>query len=180
MLEDIEKTNKSLSKFSKVCKYMSIVLKFIFVVFCLCWLFAAGLMLFSIFNPNEFSVVDDANITKLILNVFYGIIIAVMFIIFISMFSDAANGETPFTLGQVKRLRLISLMLVAYALLDFVIAYNSALMQINTFNSGYVSTNGSAVLPLDFAPMIAAAVVFAFSFVFKYGVLLQEFSDETL
>lgn len=33
---------------------------------------------------------------------------------------------------------------------------------------------------LNLFPIVAAAVVFAFSFVFKYGVLLQEFSDDTL
>lgn len=180
MSEDVEETEKSLLKLSKVCKYMSLALKIVFAIFCVCWVLAAGLMVFSILNPGEFNVVDGASIPKLILNVAYGIIIAIMFLIFISMFSGAAKGETPFTLDQVKRLRLISLMLVVYALLDFAIAYNSALMQIDTFNSGYVSTNGSAVLPLDFAPFIAAAVIFAFSFVFKYGVLLQEFSDETL
>ncbi len=39
---------------------------------------------------------------------------------------------------------------------------------------------GNAIVAFNFAPLVAAAVVFAFSFVFKYGVLLQEFSDETL
>ena len=33
---------------------------------------------------------------------------------------------------------------------------------------------------LNLFPFVASAVVFAFSFVFKYGVLLQEFSDETI
>ena len=44
----------------------------------------------------------------------------------------------------------------------------------------YIVDSENAIIPINFAPFIAAAVVFAFSFVFKYGVLLQEFSDETL
>ena len=75
---------------------------------------------------------------------------------------------------------MISCLLLLYAVLDSAITLNTAAMQLETFNSGYISTNESTVLTLNFAPFVAAAVVYAFSFVFKYGVLLQEFSDETL
>lgn len=53
-------------------------------------------------------------------------------------------------------------------------------MQANGVNAGYISTNSDTIVSIYFAPFIIAAVVFAFSFVFKYGVLLQKFSDETL
>ena len=82
-------------------------------------------------------------------------------------------------MSQVKRLRIIAVLLLLYAVLDMVATNAMAVMQIDVINSGYISTN-SAIVTVNFTPFIAAAVVYAFSFVFKYGVLLQEFSDETL
>ena len=83
-------------------------------------------------------------------------------------------------MAQVKRLQIIALLLLAYAVLDFVTAYNSASLQLQAINSGFISTNDSAILTLNFSPLIASAAVYAFSFVFKYGVLLQEFSDDVI
>ena len=79
---------------------------------------------------------------------------------------------------QVKRLRIIAVMLILYAVFDIAMKYNAVFLQFNGMNSGYASMD--SMLTIDFAPLVVAAVVYAFSFVFKYGVLLQEFSDETL
>ena len=55
----------------------------------------------------------------------------------------------------------------------------NSLTKVNKICQG-VNLGDSSLFAIDFAPLIAAAVLFAFSFVFKYGVLLQELSDETL
>lgn len=77
---------------------------------------------------------------------------------------------------QVKRLRLIAISLLAYGVLEFVMTCSAAFM-----NQGWAGSSAGSVSPtLNFFPLVAAAVVFAFSFVFKYGILLQKLSDETL
>nr|WP_274381274.1 DUF2975 domain-containing protein [Gordonibacter urolithinfaciens] len=110
----------------------------------------------------------------------HAMIIVALFSVFIRIFFGAARGESPFTMNQVRRLRIISALLLAYALVDLGISCNNTLIQFDLMNYGYVSTSDSAIVPLNLGPFLAAAIVFAFSFVFKYGVLLQEFSDETL
>ncbi|WP_417351661.1 hypothetical protein, partial [Gordonibacter pamelaeae] len=117
---------------------------------------------------------------KVIMHLLRGTVIAVLFIMLIGVFSDAANGRSPFTLEQVKRLRIMALSLLVYAVLEVAFSASSVMMQLGSINSGYFSTNGSGIITIDFAPFIAAAVVYAFSFVFKYGVLLQEFSDDVI
>lgn len=106
----------------------------------------------------------------------------VLFVIMIRVLEDAVHGESPFTLKQATRLKNASIALVVYAVLGIILGYFSTLLQMNGFSSGFISSdgNGNVIMPIDFAPFIAAAAVFAFSYVFKYGVLLQELSDETL
>ena len=150
----------------------------IFILICIYWVVVVVSMLAALLQPG--SVDGDASALSVLLYIAYGIIIAILFVIFIRIFSSTSKGESPFSMKQVKRLRMISCLLLLYAVLDSAITLNTAAMQLETFNSGYISTNESTVLTLNFAPFVAAAVVYAFSFVFKYGVLLQEFSDETL
>ena len=174
---DAAEAEKSLDKIKGICKVLNVVMRTLFVILLIFWCISTGSMIFSLMGPEPANGIGPLNVA---LCFAYGAVIAVMFFMFIGMFSDVSKESSPFTLSQVKRLRMIALMLLAYALLDFAGAYNSALLQLDTLNSGYITANSSAIVMVNFAPFIAAAVVFAFSFVFKYGVLLQEFSDDTV
>lgn len=176
--EESSKTEESLSKVNKVCRFISLIMKIVFALICIWWIFAAGLMGASLVNPDAFDSVENVSISGLLLFVAYGVVIGVCFVILIKIFSDTAKGRSPFTMLQVRRLKTISAMLIMYAVFDIAMKYNAVFLQFNNMNSGYASMD--SVLTIDLAPIIVAAVVFAFSFVFKYGVLLQELSDETL
>lgn len=168
---ELEEANSSLQKTRKICNYISVGLRVVFGLICIYWIIVVGAMLLSMSNPSLVIVQDDGiSFFSILLYLAYG---------FINIFSNTAKGETPFAMSQVKRLRIIAVLLLLYAVLDMVATNAMAVMQIDVINSGYISTN-SAIVTVNFTPFIAAAVVYAFSFVFKYGVLLQEFSDETL
>ena len=171
--EDAVKTERSLTKTKKVCRFINIAIRVIFVIFCVSWILVAGMMFLSTMGEYE-------GILRFIFFCASGIVIAAMFIVLIMIFSDVAKGESPFDMIQVRRLRIIASLLLIYAISDFAATYNTASLEFSTLNSGYVSTNDSVVIAVNFATFIAAAVVFAFSFVFQYGVLLQEFSDDTV
>lgn len=178
MESDEVTAEKSLLRVKNVCSFISVVLKIILAILLVYWI-TAGIL--TVFSPENQESVDGALlILKLLLYATYGSAAVVMFVMFIKMFSDAAKGESPFTLNQVKRLRWIAAMLLLCTVFDFAISANASLVQYGGINAGFYSTNSNVIVQLNFAPLIAAAVVFAFSFVFKYGVLLQEFSDETL
>ncbi|MEG2025961.1 MAG: hypothetical protein RRZ85_10490 [Gordonibacter sp.] len=181
MMDEKEiETRNSLVKINKVCKFISIAIKIIFVLISVYWIFAASLMFLTFFDPSVADEVGGASAIKLVIYLAYGAIVVMMFVSLNGIFSDVAKGNSPFAMIQVKRLRSISAALLLYAIFDIVIAYNSAIMQFGGFNTGYITASGNAIVPINLATFIAAAVVFAFSFVFKYGVLLQEFSDDTI
>lgn len=177
---ELIETQRSLKKLRKLCRVISFTLIAALVVLSIYWMFAVSSMMFSFANSEAVDIRQKINIPSIVLYLLHGVIIVLLLSIFVRIFANAARGESPFTLEQVKRLRLISGLLLLYAIVDIAISYNTALVQFGTMNYGYVSMNDSAIVTVNFAPVVAAAIVYAFSFVFKYGVLLQEFSDETL
>ncbi|MEA5020175.1 MAG: hypothetical protein VB027_07385 [Gordonibacter sp.] len=180
MDEDSRATANSLMRINKVCMGIKIVLKVVFVIICISWVLVAGVMILSSAGVLSSGESEDMGIVPILLHIVRGCVVAVLFVILIGVFSEAAKGESPFTLKQVKRLIMMSLALLTYALLEIIFSASSVMLQLGNLNSGYISTGSSAIITVDFSPFIAAAVVFAFSFVFEYGVLLQEFSDDTV
>lgn len=178
--EEGSETRTSLERINKVCKGISIVLKIVFFVICIFWLFSAFSLILSFVNSLGTGEASVSGIVPVFLHIARGIIIVTLFVALMSLFSEAAKGESPFTLKQAKRLRMTAYILVVYGILEVLLSANAAVLYYEGINSGFVSADSSAIIAVNFAPFIAAAVVFAFSFVFQYGVLLQEFSDETL
>lgn len=177
---NIDTTDDSLQRIGKVCRRINIVMRVAFLVFCILWVFATCLIIYSLIESGQFFSDFGASIFRIVLYVIYAVIIVSLFACILGLFSDVAKGESPFSMRQVKRLRLISCVLVAYTICDYLISWNSLVFQVAGVETGYISTTGNSIMPINVGPLIAAAVVFAFSFVFKYGVLLQEFSDDTL
>lgn len=178
--EDKAETENSLLRVHKACRFIGIVVKAIFAVFCICWLSTVCVMIYSLANPDGIGVADNVSILRVILYLAHGFAIALIFIVFIGVFSDAVKGQSPFVMKQVKRLRLIAGLLTIYAIIDIFISGHVGLVQFDGVDSGYISTGGNEIIPINLAPIIGASVAFAFSFVFQYGVLLQEFSDDAI
>lgn len=177
---DNQETLFVLEKTNRVCRLLNIALKAVFGIFLVFWLVAAVMMTRQIMDSGQLSEVGETSLLTVLFFICQGIAIAMMFVILIKIFSDVSKGKSPFEMIQVRRLRLIAGLLLIYGVFDFAISLNTAAAQMSGFDTGYYSSSGNTVVPLNLSPFIAAGVVFAFSFVFKYGVLLQEFSDDTL
>ena len=179
MPEEEKQAEDSMQRIVRACKVLSTIIKIIFAVLCVYWVFTTCFMVYTVFTDPTGSS-GGLDFLRIVLHLAYIAVIVALFVVINGMFTDVAKGQTPFAMFQVKRLRIISVLLVAYCVLDIAITSNNALLQYSGLNTGFVSTNENVIIPVNFSPLIAAAIVFAFSFVFKYGVLLQEFSDETL
>lgn len=174
--DDLQETENSLNNVKRVCSFINIALKIIFVLFCIYWLIVIGSTVYA-YGANT---TDKPNLISFFLYFAHGIVLALLLLTFIGIFSDVVKGKPPFAMPQVKRLRIIAGLLVVYAVIDFAVTANATLFQYDNLVSGYISTTGNEIIPINLAPIFGAAVVFAFSFVFKYGILLQELSDETI
>lgn len=170
----------SLDKTKKACRLISLLMKVLFGLLGVWWLFTASLMVFALVHPSALNSAQEVGVLTLVVYTLHGMVVGAICLSLIKIFSDSAKGESPFVLQQVKVLRFISIMLVLYAVTEFLVSAGAAFMKVDGFGFGYASVANGPMVTFNLAPIIAAAVVFAFSFVFKYGVLLQELSDETL
>ena len=178
--EDALETQESISRINKVCKLINVVFKVILVIFCAYWVVAIVGMIFGAANNDSSQQLAGTIFFHILLFSTHVVVIAFLIWVLIAIYYEAYKVESPYTFIQVKRLRWIAGLLLIYAVLDFLITQNNALLSYSGMDSGYISTSDISIIQVNLGPLIAAGAVYAFSFVFKYGVLLQEFSDETL
>ncbi|MBC5584283.1 hypothetical protein H8S61_08745 [Eggerthella sp. NSJ-70] len=170
---DAEETGRLLVKTQKICRLIRFAMIVVFVFLCVWWFVSSCVMAYTLLNPELF----DNPVTGLSLAIYAvsGVAMAIVCVTLIKIFQEASKGRSPFTMLQVGRLRLVAAALLGYALLEFVMTCTASLTQ-----QGWMGSSLNGAPTLNLFPIVAAGVVFAFSFVFKYGVLLQEFSDDTL
>ena len=107
-------------------------------------------------------------------------VFAVVFYVVSLMFKDIHSGESPFTNKQANRIRLIAWVLFVYSVLDTLVPKGWVIGVASDVGSMSVYRHESGPIGINVG-MFAVSVVFYFlSSVFKYGVELQELSDDTL
>ena len=131
----------------------------------------------SLLDSPEYRI-DSVIISMLSLGAFY--IFAAIFYLSALIFRDISNGESPFTDKQVKRIKMVSFLLFAYAVLD------SLLPKGVIVGGGPESTEPSVIrvdsgyYGINIGTFVSAVVFYFLSLVIKYGVQLQEFSDDVV
>jgi len=117
-------------------------------------------------------------------NIALTLIIVVSNVNAILMFHLLRKGETPFQMPVVKKLRIISGLMIAIEPLQFVIERiaNTLSMQYPTYTEiGDVVIYGTKTYTsFGGAFLILGGVVACISLAFEYGVVLQTQADETL
>lgn len=98
------------------------------------------------------------------------------------VFKDINAGSSPFTISQSRRLKLIGwLLLVSFILGAVVSVMPLPYTQIGSLTFGpYVSPHGPSGVDINLSYVLWAVVCFSFSYVFRYGALLQQLSDDTV
>lgn len=135
--------------------------------------------LYSVFSSDS-SFAVDVEWFDLLSLICVGALISLILKILSDVFGDTARGQSPFTMVQVKRVRIVAIALFADAVVGiFASPGFISSLHIAGFDVDY-TVSGQVVIPVDLGEILAALCLIALSFVFKYGVLLQEFSDETL
>ena len=77
--EDKVETEHSLAKVHKVCRLIGIIVKIIFVVFCVCWLSTVLLMIYSLINPSELGAAEGVSVPRIALYFVHGFAVALIF-----------------------------------------------------------------------------------------------------
>lgn len=176
---DDNETMRSLCRIRKISKAALLCCKSFFVAFVAFWMLIFCVSLYSVFSSDS-SFAVDVEWFDLLSLICVGALISLILKILSDVFGDTARGQSPFTMVQVKRVRIVAIALFADAVVGiFASPGFISSLHIAGFDVDY-TVSGQVVIPVDLGEILAALCLIALSFVFKYGVLLQEFSDETL
>lgn len=107
---------------------------------------------------------------------------AFVFAVLMQVFGDISAGSSPFTTEQSKRLQLIGWLLLANVVFGAIASVTPLpYTQVGSLEFGlFVSSTNSSGISIDFSSLLWGAVCFCLSYVFKYGALLQQLSDDTV
>lgn len=97
------------------------------------------------------------------------------------VFKDLSKQTSPFTNTQAQRIAAIGLLLLAAAIIEFLISLNGPfLVDAAGMTVGFVNNAPAGSPYINMTFVIAALICFCLSYVFRYGSLLQWLSDETV
>ena len=141
-------------------------------------LLAVSLVFLAIYQGLLANAMQDG--LNLCLSVMGLLIFAVIFTIAGLIFKDISKGESPFTMKQARRIRIVAWMLIVYAVIEAVLP--SGVVVDNSYAGSTINVNHIESSPpiIKVGSVIVGVVFYFLASVFTYGVKLQELSDETL
>ena len=169
----------SIAKMKLYCKAIRIVCFVSLIVFISILAVLIGLQIYEHINGS----VDEAGIKEIIYQIVFGLLVCFVLIVTLRALSDIVAGNSPFSMAQVRRLRLIGVALVLFALVE---SFLSIPLFFSTDIAGQfiavVSENGSVapIIKVNLTAIIASLACFGLAIICKYGILLQEISDDTV
>lgn len=97
------------------------------------------------------------------------------------IFKSLSQKASPFTTKQTQRIAAIGLLLLADAVIEFLISLvESTTVNAGGMTVGFVNSAPTGSVYINMTFIIAALICFCLSYVFRYGSLLQWLSDETV
>ena len=106
--------------------------------------------------------------------------VAILLLI-IKIFKDSVHSASPFSAAQSRRMVIVGVLLVAFALVGTgAVAFMSVSSGLEPATSSRVIDIQLAVIHIDILFIVAAIVSFYLSYIFKYGTFLQWLYDETV
>lgn len=178
-INDIEEALGHISRTSKVFRTFFKIAFFIGIGFCLLSVIVA---LGSQLPDANRSAAMANKIITLVPLLIHGLLAVVLLKIGEFFFKDVAKGNSPFTIEQANRVRLAAVIFVVYGVFDLLWSPDlaSALFLDHVSIGVWTMNNGPIITHINSGVFIASIVFFALSIVFRYGVLLQIVSDDTL
>jgi len=169
----------SIKKMKKVCKVIQVGCFIALLAFILVWLLIAYFLVADIIK----GIVGLGEAVHLIL---FGAFVCSFLIIALRAFSDIVKGESPFSQKQVKRLRVLGTILLICTILETAVPFLPIASvyggEVLGKSVGVVTTSNAdpPIVKLNAPMLIMSAMCYGFAIIFKYGVLLQQLSDDTV
>lgn len=175
---DIE---KSLARVKKAGRIIEVVCNALFVLAAIGLISMIGLFLFQALGI-DLPLPIEVSVKALLYGLPTGILTMAFLKVVSRIFSEVAQGESPFCRKQVNRIRWIAYLLFAKAILEAALSVGTSMIaQVGPYNITYIETGGPSGLSLniDAGAIFMGVLILCLSIIFEYGSLLQRFTDET-
>ena len=181
MFGESNEARASLLRLENIAKPLYVALRVVMVTFAIGWssLFVA---FFVSLATSEVGLYD------LVCHLLYAVPVAVsafinIYILYVigSICDSIRHGSSPFTMHTSRQIKVVSFLLLVSFVLQAVVSvipfdgYSLGVMRI-----GLAKQGDGAVADLSISTLVASAIGFVLSYVFKYGALLQRLSDDTV
>jgi len=180
--KNTERIQTALTRVVQVSKAAKCIFLSILVVYCLV---AAGVFIMA--APSFYDAMSDPSaaffiLLRLLATLMAAVTPAVVFYTIFRLFDDISKGSSPFTLAQAHRMQVIGVLLLLGVVLGSVLPLMPVpYSEIGDLSAGMFSTSSSSAgVKIELTSVLWAIVCFSFSYVFRYGALLQQLSDETV
>lgn len=179
---NIERIQSALTRVVRVSKVAKYVFVSILAAYCL-----VAIAVFIMAAPSFYGAVSDTSavpftLLRLLATLMAAATPAVVFYTIARLFDDISKGNSPFTLAQARRMQVIGVLLLLGVVLGNVLPLIPVpYSEIGDLSAGIFSaSSSSAGVKIELTSVLWAIVCFSFSYVFRYGALLQQLSDETV
>lgn len=169
------------TRVKKMARALSIVLNIVFYLFIAVWTINLICSCITFFRPDLMPA-SLLSHTGVLVSIFIGgILLVVPLKTGALILKDISKGTSPFTVVQANRVRMVAIVFLIYSIFDFLWSPDA----VARFIFGHVSISSWSdgnpfTLHLNMGLITAAALFYSISVVFRYGVLLQNLSDETI
>lgn len=181
MFGESNEARASLLRLENIAKPLYVALRVVMATFVIGWS-----LLFVAFFVSL--VTSQVGLCDLVCHLLYAVPVAVsafinIYILYVigSICNSIRHGSSPFTMHTSRQIKVVSFLLLASFVLQAVVSvipfdgYSLGVMRI-----GLAKQGGGVVADLSISTLVASVIGFILSYVFKYGALLQQLSDDTV
>lgn len=129
-------------------------------------------------------VTSQVGLCDLVCHLLYAVPVAVsafinIYILYVigSICNSIRHGSSPFTMHTSRQIKVVSFLLLASFVLQAVV---SVIPFDGVMRIGLAKQGDGVVADLSISTLVASVIGFILSYVFKYGALLQQLSDDTV
>lgn len=181
----IETNEHLLNKVSQKCKFFYRLFLVILIVSTLVWvvmMVVAGIAYLGLIGDGSpsFSLLDLVPLVSI------GVLYLALLFTIVHILKDVTCGMSPFAQVQVRRMKFLAVLVLAYGVLEAVLStmFSGVIIMDDVVNLGFVSSAENSrtdpLVSINVGVFIVAAVIFCLASVFEYGVELQKQTDEVL
>lgn len=181
MFGESNEARASLLRLENIAKPLYVALRVVMVIFAIGW----SLLFVAFFVSLATS---EVGLYDLVCHLLYAVPVAVsafinIYILYVigSICDSIRHGSSPFTMHTSRQIKVVSFLLLVSFVLQAVVSvipfdgYSLGVMRI-----GLAKQGDGVVADLSISTLVASAIGFVLSYVFKYGALLQRLSDDTV